>query len=301
MKRLVHCVDGIGNMRSIRGFTLVELLIVIAALSILLSLLIPSLRRVVEIAPTFTCLNQQKSIGQATVVYCDDYRGFFPTKNNRSEPTGSVGGPGPQHRLGPYFGGQPTVSDVTVATLMRRNVPLEMASAQRLRAEIWFCPMDMISGLSDRREIGVSYQMNGFDDAVGPNRSLPDNQTIFFDQEDPLVSGPLATRRVQDVLMRTMLLGCSSDSGPSNAHFTMWGTNPRGLILRWKVANGLDSSPTYIPWREPYKSSYHRDMTCNFLFTDGSAQNLDPRETVDFNMNAGTRDGKNYSFWAINK
>ena len=55
------------------GFTLIEILVVISIISILLSILLPSLRSVKEQAISMKCKNNLKSIGVAINLYTQDY------------------------------------------------------------------------------------------------------------------------------------------------------------------------------------------------------------------------------------
>jgi len=64
----------------IRFFTLVELLIVISALFLLMSLLSPSLRKMVSKAESLECLNNFKSIGVANSYYLNDFDSKFISK-----------------------------------------------------------------------------------------------------------------------------------------------------------------------------------------------------------------------------
>ncbi len=64
-----------------RGFTLVELLVVIAILALLLTVLMPSLARVRELAKRTLCMTRLHGIGRGVGTYAADYDGFvFPCR-----------------------------------------------------------------------------------------------------------------------------------------------------------------------------------------------------------------------------
>lgn len=60
------------------AFTLIELLVVIAIISILASLLMPSISRSMEMARSVACANNMRQIGQLAIMYGNDYKGRFP-------------------------------------------------------------------------------------------------------------------------------------------------------------------------------------------------------------------------------
>ena len=61
-----------------KKFTLIELLVVVAIIGILASLLIPSLGKARKKAKKAICVNNQKQIATALVMYADDSNGMFP-------------------------------------------------------------------------------------------------------------------------------------------------------------------------------------------------------------------------------
>ncbi|MCE5185241.1 MAG: prepilin-type N-terminal cleavage/methylation domain-containing protein [Planctomycetaceae bacterium] len=60
-----------------KAFTLIELLVVIAIIALLLSIIMPSLRKAKEAAQRIVCLNNYKSVGTANGIYANEHKGWF--------------------------------------------------------------------------------------------------------------------------------------------------------------------------------------------------------------------------------
>ena len=61
-----------------KAFTLIELLVVISIISLLLSVLVPSLAKVKKKTTTLICTTRFKDIGNALGMYLIDYKGNMP-------------------------------------------------------------------------------------------------------------------------------------------------------------------------------------------------------------------------------
>jgi prepilin-type N-terminal cleavage/methylation domain-containing protein len=66
-------------MRRNAGFTLIEMMVVIMVISILMGILLPVFARVREAGRRTKCSHNLLEIGQATHMYTEDYRGWYPT------------------------------------------------------------------------------------------------------------------------------------------------------------------------------------------------------------------------------
>jgi prepilin-type N-terminal cleavage/methylation domain-containing protein/prepilin-type processing-associated H-X9-DG protein len=60
-----------------KAFTLIELLVVIAIITLLLSIIMPSLRQAKDYAKQIVCLNNCKTFGLANVMYANEYEGYL--------------------------------------------------------------------------------------------------------------------------------------------------------------------------------------------------------------------------------
>jgi prepilin-type N-terminal cleavage/methylation domain-containing protein/prepilin-type processing-associated H-X9-DG protein len=71
------------NESAHRGFTLVELLVVVAIIALLLAILIPSLQRARQVTEAVVCKSNLRQVMTTVIIYCDDNRSVFPVNRRR--------------------------------------------------------------------------------------------------------------------------------------------------------------------------------------------------------------------------
>jgi prepilin-type processing-associated H-X9-DG protein len=130
--------------RTSEAFTLVELLVVIGIIALLISVLLPALKKARESAQTVSCLANLRQIGQASVMYNGDNKGQVVPAGYRQ--------PGP----GPYPFGTENWATILV---MRRYLPLPQPTPGKSTdgivsgSSVFRCP----SGMDDTLYTGAPY------------------------------------------------------------------------------------------------------------------------------------------------
>ncbi len=69
------------TLRAVRGFTLIEVLVVVAIIALLVSILLPSLKRARDQAKTLSCAANLRTNGQAMAYYLEANKDVYPSSN----------------------------------------------------------------------------------------------------------------------------------------------------------------------------------------------------------------------------
>jgi prepilin-type N-terminal cleavage/methylation domain-containing protein len=152
-----------------RGFTLLELLTVIATILILATLLLPILNRAKEKAHRTTCLSNLRQLGIAWALYADENQGFLAESYPTNNPDAWV------------QGDMSNANEARDADLIRRGklFPYNQSAA------IYHCPSDDGVTIDGRKVASVrSYSMNGFmgarDPHLGPMPATATEYVLFY-------------------------------------------------------------------------------------------------------------------------
>jgi prepilin-type N-terminal cleavage/methylation domain-containing protein len=151
-----------GNFRK-RGFTLIELLVVMSIISILASLLLPSLSAAKEKGKMANCINNLRQMGISIKLYVDDHDFRFPPNRvvdldfTPKSTWATLGGRDPAPAFAPFF---PSAARRPLYDYMRPS-DVYRCTSDRGQRQILGAVSEPAEKPADFSTVGSSYHYNG--------------------------------------------------------------------------------------------------------------------------------------------
>ena len=240
-----------------RAFTLIELMVVIAIISILLALLLPALASARDKGHRAVCLSNLRQIGIAVQTYADDHQGLIP-----------YGPKAPPFTSPANF--YPSTGAPTSLISLQSGAPvglgLMLADHLAEQPKVLFCPgTDQPLDTDDElAKVGRTQAQCSYYYRHGGNTQLFDNP--------------------------------GNRSLPEHLQLANLGTNRNGISITALVIDTLFLCPPDLAAFNVKPRTHHQQRFAGVLLADGSAEsrpNRDGRYTVDLSNYADIRDAFN--------
>lgn len=271
------------------GWTLLELLVVLALLAVLIAMLIPAVHRVRETAARVDCANHLKQIGLAFQTH-ESARGHYPPGGSHlPPPLGRHRHCAPSTRRDLWSWGYHLLPFLNEAEL-HKNPDARTIFRQPIKA--YYCPARRPAELFEG-EAKIDYAGNAGTDANGRNGVVLRTGFGLCTSRD-VVDGVAYTIAVAEKQLNVAMLGQSEGDGRS---YVTAGWNGNMVVYRFGTLSpdrDFAVPGCKLPPSERFGSSHRSGF--NAVFCDGSVRHI--RYSVDplrFRAACVRDDGTNYN------
>jgi prepilin-type N-terminal cleavage/methylation domain-containing protein/prepilin-type processing-associated H-X9-DG protein len=238
------------NLRTGRGFTLVELLVVVGIIALLISILLPALNKAQAHAVAVQCRSNMRQIAHWGFQYAQDWRGWLPHNGWSIDPATGVG---------PDWAWW----EISSGRWFNSQVPQEWRAN---KSSVLYCPLT-------QKMFGDHFYANMNTNDYGMNHYMGARCSRDSVTKQPSIPWP----KQKLLKAKAYWLG--------EAHFGIY----QGRYYPWEYLSTPGYDPWMWQVDIPLTTSNpgHPNRTCNFVYGDGHVEPL-RREDV-YNMNTSQK------------